>query len=112
MTARYWRRLLVVGGGLAGLAAAVEARRAGLETCVVEQQSELRGARRVLAAFGASGADAWLGTAAWGIWGHDLAVCRADRESAVITFEQLIVATGSFERPPVFPPLSELSAAR
>ncbi len=70
---------------------------------VVEQQSLLLAPRRLLDAFNGSGAELLLDTAAWGIWGRDLAVCRADGQSAVITFEQVIIATGSFERPVAFP---------
>ncbi len=103
MTARHASRLVIVGGGLAGLGAAVEAGRAGLETCVVEQRTLLRGPRRVLAAFAASGAEAWLETAVWGIWGHDLALVGPRAKSSVVAFERLIIATGAFERPAAFP---------
>jgi D-hydroxyproline dehydrogenase subunit alpha len=103
VTARGSRRLVVVGGGLAGLGAAVEARRAGLETCVVEQRSTLRGPRRLLAEFEASGAEAVLETSVWGIWGRDLALCGANGQSSVLSFEHLIIATGAFERPVAFP---------
>jgi len=103
VTARHASRLVIVGGGLAGLGAAVEAGRAGLETCVVEQRTLLRGPRRVLAAFAASGAEAWLETAVWGIWGHDLALVGPRAKSSVVAFERLIIATGAFERPAAFP---------
>jgi hypothetical protein len=99
VTARRSRRLVIVGGGVAGLAAAVEARRAGLETCLVEQHSELRAPEPLLAEFQASGAETLLETAAWGLWGRDLALCSSGVESLLVSFEQLIVATGSFEGP-------------
>jgi hypothetical protein len=44
-----------------------------------------------------------LDTAAWGIWGRDLALCGPRAQSSLMTFEQLIIATGSFERPVGFP---------
>src|SRR5262249_44547131 len=85
-----------------GVAAAIEARRAGLETCLVEQHSRLAAPEALLAEFAASGAEARLDTAAWGIWGHDLAGCEPNAQSWVPTFEQLIIATGSFARPVAF----------
>src|SRR5262249_40366597 len=103
VTLRRSRRLVVVGGGLAGVAAAIEARRAGLETCLVEQHSRLAAPEALLGEVAASGAEARLDTAAWGIWGHDLAVCEPNVQSWVLTFEQLIIATGSFARPVAFP---------
>jgi len=104
VTARYARRLVALGGGLAGLAAAVEARRAGLETCVVEQRAEMRAPQRLRAEFDASGAEAWSEMAAWGLWGHDLALTGADApHSRIVEFEHLIVATGAFARPVAFP---------
>jgi NADPH-dependent 2,4-dienoyl-CoA reductase/sulfur reductase-like enzyme len=99
VTARRSRRLVVVGGGLAGVAAAVEARRAGLETCLVEQGPELRAPGQLLAELAASGAEALLETAAWGIWGRDLALCESGARSSLLSFEHLIIATGSFEGP-------------
>ena len=74
MTARERRALVVVGGGLAGLAATAEARRAGLATCLIEQRSVLRGPRELVDEVQASGAEICLDTAVWGIWGHELAV--------------------------------------
>ena len=91
MTSRRTCRLVVVGGGRAGLAAAVEARRAGLETCLVEQRSILHAPETLMK------------TCAWGIWGHDLALCGPNAQSSVVTFEQVIIATGSFARPVAFP---------
>ena len=98
MTARRNRGLVIVGGGPAGVAAAVEARRAGLQTCLVEQRSALHAPRRLLAEFEASGTEALLETAAWGIWGHDLALCESGARSSLLGFDHLIIATGSFER--------------
>lgn len=103
MTLRRNCRLVVVGGGVAGVAAALEAARAGLETCLVEQRSALRAPQALLAELAVSGADVLLETAAWGIWGRDLALCESPAQSSVLTFEQLIIATGSFERPVAFP---------
>jgi Pyridine nucleotide-disulphide oxidoreductase len=103
VTARHTRALVVVGGGVAGRAAAVEARRAGVSTCVVDSRPALRAPSELLAAFESSGAETWLGTTVWGIWGHDLALCGPRNQSTVLAFDQLIVATGAFERPVAFP---------
>src|SRR5919202_1602231 len=67
MAVRERRALVVVGGGLAGLAASTEARRAGLETLLIEQRAELR------------------------------------RPSQVVVADQVILATGAYERPVAFP---------
>jgi hypothetical protein len=99
VTARRSRRLVVVGGGPAGVAAAVAAGHAGLETSLVEQGSELRAPGQLLAEFDASGAEALFETAAWGIWGRDLALCESGARSSLLSFEHLIIATGSFAGP-------------
>jgi thioredoxin reductase len=103
MTARERRALVVVGGGLAGLAATAEASRAGLPTCLIEQRSFLQGPRELVDEVRASGAETRLDSAVWGIWGHELAVTGPDESSLVIAADQIVLATGAYERPVAFP---------
>jgi thioredoxin reductase len=102
MSRREERALVIVGGGLAGLAAAAEASRAGLETTLVEQRTTLRGPRRLISEATTGGAEIRLETAAWGIWGRDLALWNPAGAS-VITADHVILATGALERPAAFP---------
>jgi thioredoxin reductase len=103
MSRRERRELVVVGGGLAGVSAAVEARRAGLDTCLVEQRSALRGPRTLAARARSSGAEICLETLAWGIWGREVAVCSAAGPTRTLVADQVILATGAYERPVAFP---------
>jgi thioredoxin reductase len=107
MTARKHTALLVVGGGPAGLAAAYEARRAGLEVTLVEQRSRLHGPSKLVTNVQSSGAELCLATAAWGIWSHEVAVCGVrdlvGSTSQVLVFDRLVLATGAYERPIAFP---------
>jgi thioredoxin reductase len=93
VTARERRALVVVGGGPAGLAAASEAHRAGLQTLLIEQRSSV----------GATDVETCVDSAVWGIWGRDLAVCGAGGRNLVVAFDQVVFATGSYERPVAFP---------
>jgi D-hydroxyproline dehydrogenase subunit alpha len=101
--ARHHRSLAVVGGGLAGVAAAATAQRAGVQTCLVERHSELRAPPELLAELSASGVEVWLETSAWGIWGHDLALWGPNGQSTILAAEQIILATGAHERTVAFP---------
>ena len=103
MAVRERRALVVVGGGLAGLAASIEARRAGLETLLIEQRAAVRGPRPLVVDARDTGADIRENTACWGIWGHEVAVCEANRPSQVVVADQVILATGAYERPVAFP---------
>ena len=103
MTRRWHAPLAVVGGGLAGLSAAVEARRHGLETTLIEQRASLRGPRKLIADVNSSGAEVRLQTAAWGIWSHDIATWSPHTGSGIISADQIILATGAHERPVAFP---------
>jgi thioredoxin reductase len=100
MSARERRGLVVIGGGLAGLTATVEAQRAGLDTCLVEQRATLRGPRSLLSNVRT---DACLETVAWGMWGREVAVCSALGPTRVLVADQVILATGAYERPVAFP---------
>ena len=103
MTLREQRTVVVVGGGPAGLAAALEAQRAGLQTTIIEQEGSLHGPGNLAAEVVGSGAEIRLEATAWGIWGRDLAVCGPPDRSYVVTFDQLVLASGSCERPVAFP---------
>ncbi len=103
MTRREDRALVVVGGGLAGLAAAAEASRAGLETTLLERRRSVQGPSRLIAEATSAGTEVRVDTTVWGIWGHDLAVWSPDSGSSVIGAQQVILATGAFERPVAFP---------
>lgn len=120
--------LLVVGGGPAGMAAAIEAARAGLACTLLDEGPRLGGQiyrqppasfrvrdaralgrdhargealRGEVAAAGAS-IDARPGTSVVGIWGRDVAWV-AGGASGTITAEQLVLATGAYDRPVPFP---------
>src|SRR5262245_16714140 len=103
MTRREDRALVVVGGGLAGLAAAAEASRAGLQTALQERRPFVRGPARLIAEATSAGTEVRVNTTVWGIWGHELAVWSPESGCSVIGAQQVILATGAFERPLAFP---------
>ena len=103
------RELVIVGGGPAGMAAALEARRAGVQVTLIEERSSLGGQifKQPPAAFGVrhpralgkeyvagrslverttrSGAEVLTGHVVWNVWGHgpfDVAVYRPETGSA------------------------------
>jgi NADPH-dependent 2,4-dienoyl-CoA reductase/sulfur reductase-like enzyme len=102
MTVREHRALVIVGGGPAGLAAASEAVAAGLPTCLVEQGTALHGPHRLRAPVEA-GVEVRLATAAWGIWGHEVSICPPSGPASLLVAEQVILASGAYERPVAFP---------
>lgn len=117
------RELVVVGGGPAGMAAAIEARRHGVETLLLEERGSLGGqiyrqprpdpdrppsvqaragqafANRVLA----SGAEVRLNTVVWGAEGRELATLAEGGRTERIRAEVLVIATGAYDRPIAFP---------
>lgn len=119
--------LVIIGGGPAGLAAAIEARRAGLTTVVIDERVSLGGqiykqfaadfsvpipeklgkqyvqGRRLIEEAERSGAEFLLDTVAWGVWGKTVAVYRDGVEAGTIDASQIILATGAYDRPTVFP---------
>jgi thioredoxin reductase len=103
VSVRERRALVVVGGGMAGLAATLEAQKAGLQTTLIEQREVLRGPSKLLAGVAPSGAETWTHAAVWGIWSRELAVCCANARTSVISADQIILATGAYERPVAFP---------
>ena len=119
--------VLVVGGGIAGLAAAMAAARAGAQTLLLTNGVHLGGARawradpdveRLAAAARAAGVQVLARTRAFGVYDHNL-VCaletltsdgRRDLPACVlrerlwkIRAQSVIAASGAFERPLVFP---------
>jgi NADPH-dependent 2,4-dienoyl-CoA reductase/sulfur reductase-like enzyme len=119
--------LLVIGGGPAGMAAAIEAARAGLACTLIDESPQLGGQiyrqppasfqvrdsralgrdyargeslRAELAAAGAI--DVRTNTSVIGIWGRVAAWASGDT-AGTVTAEQLIIATGAYDRPVPFP---------
>lgn len=128
MNVRQGRELVIVGGGPAGLAAAIEARRAGIQTTVIEERTSLGGqiykqlprafkvlappssfgkdyvaGRHLIEAAEASGAEIRLDTVAYGIWGKDVAIYTEGVDAGLLTAERIILATGAYDRPVAFP---------
>lgn len=127
MSAERRREVVIVGGGPAGLAAAIEAARSGLAVTVVDERPSVGGQifRRPLQGFDerpsgrgdhhrtvgasliaearASGAEILCDTVTWGLWGRKIATYREPSESGLLEAEQLILATGAYDRPLVFP---------
>jgi D-hydroxyproline dehydrogenase subunit alpha len=122
------RQLVIVGGGPAGMAAAIAAREAGVdEVTVLDERAKLGG--QIYKQFGAgwkvlqpqqlgkdyvrgakliekaeaSGAEFLHDSVVWGIWDNRVAVYHEGRDAGVITAGQIILATGAYDRPVVFP---------
>ena len=119
--------LVVVGGGPAGLAAALEARRLGVSTCLLEERPDLGGqiykrfpagfsvleprrlgrdyreGGQLIQAVEGSGADIRTGAVVWGIWDRRLAYVQNDHDSGAVDARCIILATGAFDRPVPFP---------
>lgn len=118
--------LLIVGAGPAGMAAAIEARRHGLDVLVIDDQPEPggqiwrsvetvaaapRGAllgkayqsgKATAEAFRASGAKYEPGTQLWQIEPGFRAFLTRNRQASVIQAKSVILATGAQERPVPF----------
>jgi sarcosine oxidase subunit alpha len=119
--------VLVVGGGIAGLAAAAAAARAGAQTLLLDAGMHLGGARafradpevqRLAAAVQGAGVRVLTRALAFGVYDHNLLCAletvsgegRQDLPACVlrerlwrIRARSIIAATGAFERPLVFP---------
>ena len=103
MAERERRDFLIVGAGPAGLAAALEAARADVDTCVVDLRQRHDVSQRRLPKIYAAGAEVRLNTSAWGIWGRTVAICPAGGHAQRVTAEHVLLAPAARPRPIVFP---------
>lgn len=98
-------QLAVVGAGPAGLAAAGEARAAGIRVLLIEERPALGG--RAMIVPGARGlteglmrdlgsTEVWRSSPVWGLFGRSMTVLRSDRVETV-TADAVILATGARE---------------
>jgi NADPH-dependent 2,4-dienoyl-CoA reductase/sulfur reductase-like enzyme len=117
------RELVIVGGGPAGLEAAIAAGRHGVDTVLLDERDALGGqiyrqrpadfapsndrdsteGRRLIAKTAASGTEVRLETTVWGAWGKELATVSPGTLSRRLRAQQLILATGAYDRPVPFP---------
>ena len=119
--------VLVIGGGPAGLAAAVEAAGTGLSVCVVDERQTFGGqifkqpgrgfrvtsaralghdyarGRRLIEAAERSGATLLTRTSAVSIDGTSVVVVEDGEHARVLDARRVIVAPGAHDRPVVFP---------
>jgi thioredoxin reductase len=120
--------LVIVGGGPAGLSAAVEARKAGVKTVVVLDEGiapggqifrrygpgfsvtdayaaghEYRNGHALIDEARASGAEIRSSTVVWGAWEKKLAFVGNDSVSGVVEAKAVIIATGARDRAVPFP---------
>jgi NADPH-dependent 2,4-dienoyl-CoA reductase/sulfur reductase-like enzyme len=127
MTAAEQVDLVVVGGGPAGLSAAIEARAAGVSVVLLDEGPEPGGQifRRYGPGFTVSDShaaghefedgDALIGraresgtdircrTVVWGAWGKTLAYVSDENASGVIEARAIVIATGARDRAITFP---------
>ncbi len=120
--------LVVIGGGPAGMAAAIEASRAGLECTLLDEAPALGGqiyrqlppqfrardraslgkdferGERLRAEFASAArhVEVLSGASVSGIWGRQIVWSRQDA-SGVIEAERIVLATGAYDRPVPFP---------
>jgi NADPH-dependent 2,4-dienoyl-CoA reductase/sulfur reductase-like enzyme len=123
------RPLVVIGGGPAGMAAAIEAARAGLSPTLIDESPRLGGqiyrqppqafrfksthalgkdfvrGERLRAEFDevADRVELLSGASVLGVWGGREIMWASDEASDMIHAEQIIIATGAYERPAPFP---------
>jgi thioredoxin reductase len=120
--------LVIVGGGPAGLSAAIEARRAGVGSVVVLDEGmapggqifrrfgpgfdvtdphaaghEYRQGQELIEAAWASGADIRSRTVVWGAWDRKLAFVTDEAVAGVVEARAVIIATGARDRAVAFP---------
>jgi D-hydroxyproline dehydrogenase subunit alpha len=121
------RELVIVGGGPAGLAAAIEARRFGVQVCLIDERPQLggqiykqppaafhvldparlgadyRAGRRLIDAAAESGVEVRTDTTVWAIWPKEVCFVRGGVDAGVIDAGCLLLATGAYDRPMAFP---------
>jgi len=121
--------VVIIGGGPAGLAAALEVAKTGLRCMVIEENPQLGGQiyRQIPNAFEVLNAPAFgvdyaqgltlldtfsqvkhlvdlrTGTTVLGIWNDHEILWATDSNSGKLYAEQIILATGAYERPVPFP---------
>lgn len=119
--------LVIIGGGPAGMAAALEARRAGVSVTLLEERptlggqiyrplpgayavrderracSEHRKGSRMIGSVAESGVDVRTGVVVWGIWDRRIAYVGDESESGLIEARCIVLATGARDRPVAFP---------
>ena len=122
------RQLVIVGGGPGGMAAAIAARAAGVdEVTVIDERAKLGGqiykqlgpgwkvvapeklgkdyvrGRALIESAEASGAEVLDNNVVWGIWDDRVALYEEGGRAGVIKAGKIILATGAYDRPVVFP---------
>lgn len=121
--------VVVIGGGPAGMAAALEADRSGLSVVLIEERPrlggqiwkrfgaaftvadaqraghEFRDGQAMIEAVERSGISVRTGTTTWGIWGTNVACTGAGTGGGpeMIEARRIIVASGARDRPLAFP---------
>lgn len=127
MNFAYSRELVIVGGGPAGMAAALEARSAGVDVLLVDERPTLGGqiyrqfpqafevvapaaiardlttGRRLIEDVEASGADLWFDSSVWDLNSKRLAIIRDGRDSGTVEARAIVLSTGAYDRPVPFP---------
>jgi thioredoxin reductase len=120
--------LVIVGGGQAGMTAAIEAKSAGVRSVAILDDNialggqiyrrygkgfhafdaraagrEYSHGRDLIAATEEAGIDIRTSTTAWGIWDKRIAFVRDGTQSGIIEAQQIILATGARDRAVTFP---------